>query len=335
MSSQFESGFMVREPSWHKLERAVLKESPKTWVDARQEAGILHEVGTEPVYVVDDPGPEDLVETFKLPGWQAIYRDDKTMAEPEQRYLAVQPSSYAVITNAQFGEVIDEVLSITGDDEPVTFEALMSLYGGRQIVALVSFDEPLKLAWDEETHTYRFIAFSSRHDGQGGLRGIPTNIRVVCANTLSWAEATDGRKTGFTIRHTSNWESRLAEVRAGLAIAKGESERWVTFAEELAKWKVGGRQRETFLKRFLPISDDMTALAVRNAEVAREDLRRILKSDTTASVANNGYGLLMAATEWTDHVRRAQSKSSAISRQVLVTSPYKAKAARILLSMSR
>jgi phage/plasmid-like protein (TIGR03299 family) len=327
---------MVREPSWHKLERAVLKESPKTWEDARREADINWEVETGPVWDVDEgeDAEVDIPEVYRIPGFQKITRNDRTIGEAS-RYLTIQPDSYAVIHNAEYGEVIDQVLSITGDDEPVTFEALMSLYGGRQIVALVSFDEPLKLAWDEETHTYRFIAFSSRHDGQGGLRGIPTNIRVVCANTLSWAEATDGRRTGFTIRHTSNWESRLAEVRAGLAIAKGESERWVTFAEELAKWKVGGRQRETFLKRFLPISDDMTALAVRNAEVAREDLRRILKSDTTASVANNGYGLLMAATEWTDHVRRAQSKSSAISRQVLVTSPYKAKAARILLSMSR
>lgn len=332
MSSAFETGFMVREPSWHKLERAVLKESPKTWVAARDDAGLTFDVETEEVYrrvphPEADWSPDDATTFDSIPDWKAIVRDDS------RKLLAVQPSSYAVITNADFGAVIDEVLGIGENDDPATFEALMSLYGGKAIVALVSFDTPLELSWDD-SQTYRFIAFVSRHDGQGGLRGIPTNIRVVCANTLNWAEASDGRRTGFTIRHTANWEDRVAEVRAGLALANKESAQWVKFAEDLARWKVGARQRETFLKRFLPISDDMSALALRNAEVAREDLRRILKSETTVQIADNGYGLLMAATEWTDHVRRAQSTSSAISRQVLVSSPHKAKAAKILLNMS-
>ena len=42
----------------------------------------------------------------------------------------------------------------------------------------------------------------------------------------------------------------------------------------------------------------------------------------------------MAATEWTDHVRRAQNSSSAVSRQILVPSSHKAKAAKILLKMA-
>ena len=195
-------------------ERRAEGVAPSTWPDARLDAHLEWEIGTEAVYVVDDPGPEDLVETFRLKDWQAIYRDDKTMAEPEQRYLAVQPSTYKVITNSR----------VRRGDRPG-----LRHHRRRRPGHLRGPDEPLRRPPDRRpdllrraaeaasrtrtTHTYRFVVLCSRHDGNGGLRGLATNVRVVCSNTMALAEAIDGRKTGFTIRHTSNWRERLDEVR--------------------------------------------------------------------------------------------------------------------------
>lgn len=330
MSSEFESGFMLRTPSWHKLERAVLAESPKTWDAARLEANLTWEV-EERALSVEDPAQLPMMAYTPLPGWKAIARNDR---EGPEAVLGVQAATYATITNADFGAVIDKVMDITDEDDPVTFEALMSLYGGRQIIALVCFDQKHPLPWDPSS-TYQFIAFNSRHDGQGGLRGLPTNVRVVCANTLSWAEATSGHRAGFTIRHTSNWADRVEEIARGIRAARGEGKKWVEFMEQLATYSAGARQREAFLKKFLPITDDDSLQKNRNAEIAREDIRRILTSQTCDQIGTNGYGLLMAATEWSDHVRKAQSTSSAISRQLLVSSDHKARAASILRSMAR
>jgi len=327
VAHHFESGFMVRKPSWHRLEKAVLRSSPTNWDDARKEAGLDWEVISEPVYDLSPMGYADPIE-----GWQKIVRNDK--AGVSERVLSIQQSSYHVIKNEQFGSVINDVLGIAADEDPVVFEALMSLYGGRQIVAVCYFEEPLSLSWDP-SKTYRYLVIISRHDGQGGLRILLTNVRVVCANTLNQAEMIDGRNSGFTIRHTANWKSRVEEVSRILTAARGESAKWLEFAEQLAAYKVTGRQRETFLKRFMPISDDMSTKQMVNTENDRDKIRLILSGDSCADIADTGYGLLMASTEWADHYRSYRSDDSYIGRQLLLKQAPKARAAAVLRSMAK
>ena len=331
MTHHWDSGFMVREPSWHRLEKAVLQQSPRSWDEARKEAGLEWDVTVSDVFV--DQSVVRLGEIADLgrglvpaEGYQAIWRDDNA------DLLAIQKSSYHVIRNEAFGEVIDAVLGIE-DDEHVQFEALMSLYGGRQIVALCFFDEPLKMPWDNSP-TYTYCAFSSRHDGQGGLRGLPTNVRVQCANTLNLAEMTDGRTTGFTIRHSANWEERVAEVRSQMVAARGEGKKWEEFAEQLALWKAGPRQTDTYLKRIFPVSDDNGERKNQNQMENRTKVRMILESDTCKEIAGTGYGLLMATTEWSDHYRGTLTGETYAARQLLRVEEPKAKAARVLRQMA-
>lgn len=329
MAAMWETGFMVREPSWHRLERAVLKESPKTWEDARQAAGLTWEVETEPIYSVDDRGEYDVID-----GWQLLYRDDRDHGQ-EEWALSVQPSSYAVIRNSEFGRVINEVIGLQADEDPVTFEALFALYGGKQIVALLYFDEPLALGDIDGSKTFTFLGLVSRHDGNGGLRGLPTNVRIQCANTLNLAEAMDGRTYGFTVRHTSNWEDRVAELALQLQAARGESAKWVEFAQELAAWAVTPRRRDDYLKKMFPVSDDMTDRQANNRVADRARVRQLLEGPSCEGIANTGYGLLMATTEWSDHYRPHQNASSYVGRQLLRKEEPKARSARILKAMAR
>lgn len=330
MSHMFESGLMVRTPSWHRLENAVLKESPSSWDEARKIAGLTWDVETQPVYTtrsVEITGEPDEWGTRVEPldGYQALARNDTHVV------LSVQASSYHVIKNEEFGEVIETLLGV-GFDEGLKLEALMSLYGGRQVVALAYFEEPLKMSFDDSLN-FTFLAFSSRHDGQGGLRGIPTNVRVVCANTLNWAEASDG-KYGFTIKHTSTWKDRVEEVRSQMVLAQRDSAAWVEFASKLAEWQLTPRRREDFLRKFLPVSDEYGERANANHLTARERIRAILESETCASIKASGYGMAMAATEWSDHVRPAQSIDSGIARQLLRAEDTKTRAMRILRSQA-
>jgi hypothetical protein len=145
---------------------------------------------------------------------------------------------------------------------------------------------------------------------------------------------TDGKRVGFTIRHSVNWRDQITEVRAVLSAARKDSAKWLDFAEQLARWKVSTDQRETYLKRFMPISDDMSLRVVNNTTEARESIRQILASPTCEHIAETGYGLLMASTEWSDHVRPHRSPDTYVSRQLLRKEPSKARATKILRSMS-
>jgi phage/plasmid-like protein (TIGR03299 family) len=329
MSAEWDSGFMVRQPSWHRLESAVLANSPKTWQEAREQAGLLWDVETEPVFDWED----GWAQAHPIPGWQKVVRNDAT--ELSSRVLSIQPSSYEVIRNEAFGEVIDAVVGRSADEDPVTFEALFALYGGRQVVALLYFDEPLALGEIDSSGTFTFLCLVSRHDGSGGLRGIPTNVRVQCANTLNTAEMTDGRRVGFTIRHTLNWNQKVADAGLAIQAARGDSKKWVEFAHQLAAWKATNRSRDTFLKKLFPVSDDMGSRAMDNQTARREQVRTILASPTCKEIADNGYGLLMAVTEWADYYRAHLTPDSFIARQLMEKQEPKARAARILRDMAR
>lgn len=333
MPSYFDrnQGFL-RSASWHKLEHAILTDSPRTWEEARQSARLTWDVIEEPVFTrrwVRDEDNDEVPVYTEESDWKALRRNDTKAT------LAIQPASYAVISNSAFGQTIERVLAQDIDGEPLQFEALFTLQGGKLVVALIRFENVAAYPWDPNGTTYRFVAFISRHDGNGGLRGMPTNIRVECWNTLQAAEMSDGRYSGFTIRHTSNWEERVKLVREGFITARAKGDEWDEFLHQLSDWDAGARQRETFLKRFLPISDADTVLKVRNTEVARSDIRRILESATCTGISGSGYGLLMAATEWTDHVRRARSVDSSISRQLVTPSSHKTSAVRILKGLAR
>jgi phage/plasmid-like protein (TIGR03299 family) len=330
MSAEWDSGFMVRQPSWHRLEKAVLKQSPRTWEEARTLAGLDWEAETAPVYTLESVQPKPDGEELKvfrmLEGWQQIRRNDT------QAVLSVRPESYRIIPNAEFGKVIDEVLAIE-DDEHVEFEALMSLYGGRQIVALVYFSTPLVMPWDNSPN-FTFCALNSRHDGNGGLRFFPTNVRVQCANTLNLAEMTDGRTYGRTIRHTANWEERISELRQEMIAARGDGQRWVEFSEQLALWKTNARQEDSFLKRVFPVSDENGSRKNDNQLENRAAVRTVLAGSTCEQIRGTGYGLLMATTEWSDHYRTAQTPDTYVSRQLLRVEEPKAKAVRVLRQMA-
>lgn len=326
MSHHWDSGVMVRLPSWHRLENAVLPESPASWEEGRIAAGLTWEVETQPVFAQNkNAGENSLLGHKQIEGWQLLTRNDTDAV------LSIQPESYRVVHNYEFGDVIDAILGLDEDETP-NFEAIFSLYGGRQIVALCYFPQPLEMPWDPSKN-YTYCALNSRHDGQGGVRGIPTNVRVQCANTWNLAEEVDGRSAGFTIRHTSNWKERVAEIRARMIMARGASAEWVSFTEQLALWKAGEDQRETYLKKMFPIGDDMEPRQRDNAETNRDAVRRILASPTCEPIANTGYGLLMATTEWSDHVRPHRSVDSYINRQLTKDVP-KVRAGQILAKMA-
>lgn len=327
MAHQWETGFMVRKPSWHRLERAVLPDYVSDWDTARKEAGITWEYEAEPVYELNDAG-----ETFAIDGWQKIVRDDKD--ESAERIMSIQQDSYALIKMSEFGSVIDACLGQGSESAPIKFEALMSLYGGRKIVALTYFDEPLALSWDP-SQVYCYVAFSANFDGQGGITGIPTKVRVQCANTWRQAEETDGKRVGFTIRHTKNWEDRVDEVAAVIRAARKDNEAWAKLGEKLSMYKAGPRQREIFLKKFMPLADDMGGIQIRNVERSRDKIREILAGKSCDGIAGTGYGLVMAATEWSDHYRDHQSSDSYIGRQLLRKEAPKARAFRVVRQMAK
>jgi phage/plasmid-like protein (TIGR03299 family) len=323
MADYFESGFCVRERSWHGKE-LLLDAAPETWDDARMAAGLMWEPRLAPLYrkEVADDGSEQFVEAE---GAQLVERDDTGKA------LGVVSNQFELITHAEMGTILDTIL-----DEPnVQFDTAGSVREGKMVYATVLLDEPYTIKGDvdgfgDPVLTLPYFALLNSHDGTGACKGLYTQVRVVCANTVQ-AASIDGDRHGaqFTLRHTTGVKNRIEEAKGVIAGARVEALRWKAIAEELALLKVTPEQELQFLSEFLPEPPaGVTSDRVRE-NIARDRgrfLHTLRDSATNAAQAGTALGLINASVEYLDHVRGFQNRNTYMGRQILSAEPLKARA---------
>lgn len=349
MAHYFESGFTVREPAWHGLGN-VLDHHPETWDEARQAAGLMWEPRTVPLYTIDHQDREftsydeaqnwaydnvgDVVggaSFVQRQGDRVIARRDVITVDPNaQRVerddtgegIAVVSGGFELITHAQMGEIMETVL----DQPNVRFETAGSVKGGRQVYALVLLDEPYEIKGDvdgfgDPVLTLPYFALLNSHDGTGACKGVYTQVRVVCANTVQ-AASVEGDRHGaqFKLRHTSGVAARIDEARQVIAGARIEALRWKETAEALSIVPITPAQQLEYLDEFIPRPPaEVVSERVRgNVEAERQKFTTLLNdSSTNAAMSDNALGLFNATVEYLDHVRGFRNTDTYLGRQLL------------------
>lgn len=328
MSAYFESGFCVRQPSWHGKE-TLLTEWPDNWDDARRAAGLMWEPTYLDLYVprmipVGDEVPDGAVATdlvggapsarwmVPVDGHRAIARDDTL------EVLATPTTSFELIYHHQMGGLLEayiETWSKAG--AKVKFETAGSVRGGRNVYAVVYLDEPWHAPGDESA-TYPYAVILNAHDGSGACKLITTNVRVVCWNTYQAADA-EGRNA-LVIRHTQSAGERLAQATSSLAAMRDEAKAWQIEAADLAALNVDDALVRTFLDEFIPIPEGASERGrAGRAERQATFLALYEGSPTTDGVRGTAYGLVQAAGEYLDHLRPYRSADTYLSRTMFGT----------------
>jgi phage/plasmid-like protein (TIGR03299 family) len=251
------------------------------------------------VYAVTGINPDGTEHYETVSGWKAVSRSDTGTV------LSVNRDTYTVIDHGEMGEIVEAVLA----QPNVKWETAGVLDEGRSVWCLALLDEPVALPGDDSP-TLPYLAITNRHDGTAACALRATAVRIVCANTFRAAEL-EGERTGatFSFIHRSSWRSRIEEARRAVTGARTEIRRYTELANELLAIPVTPRQRELFVTEFIPMPPQglVTDRVARNVEEARQALRLIFESKTTEQVAGTGYGLVQAAGEYLDHVRKARA----------------------------
>jgi len=194
-------------------------------------------------------GDDGTTESYaEVTSTKLVQRDD-TGAE-----LGGVSGTFELITHAEMGQIVETIL-----DEPnVKIETMGSVRGGRQVYALIRLDEPYEIKGDvdgfgDAVTTLPYFAVLNSHDGTGACKGLYTQVRVVCWNTVQ-AAAADGDRHGaqFSLRHSTGVKERIDEAREILAGARVEALRWKAIAEALALQPVSEDQQMIFLNEFIP-----------------------------------------------------------------------------------
>lgn len=320
MNDYFDSGFAVREPSWHRKE-TLLNEWPGTWEKAWKLAnnGKPWEIKIERAYVAGKYDVEDTDYVF------ATRSDNDAI-------LSCQHKSSTFITNAEYGQTIENVINALGVS--VKFDTTVVLHGGKVIASTLYLPDDIYIPNDPSPYRQYYV-FMIGHDKNVAFRFGMSNVRIVCANTQQAAENELKRnKSGYSIKHTKNWRDRVDAIVNQMHMMRAESEEFFEMARFFAGVPISEDKITDFLDKWIPWSTDMSTRAMNACMNKRAKFRELLEtSPTTEGVRNFVWGLFQTAVEMSDHYTDSKNLDTEISRQLLSGDARKLSAMKALISL--
>lgn len=320
MSAEFTQGFFVRKPAWHGL-GVVLAEYPGR-EEAMKLAGHDFDIIEVPSFtalplaVCEQIGLEPNKGNGYLrkdEGWKSHVRSDTGALIHKSR------ESFHRIPNSVAYDLAELLL-----DEGFQYETGITLKDGALCALTLLLDEPFQIPGDD-SEVLQYLGIDWAHDGSAALKGNPTSVRRVCANTVS-ASIAEGEKLGcrFSIKHTLNWRARVEDAKLALKGVRAQSEAMEALGNELAGYYFSEESVHEFIERFtIPAEVAVAALTsdrVRtNAETARRQVTGIWQGQTVPEAhRGTGWGLYNAAVEYLDFSRRSRGNDQRTKSEALV-----------------
>jgi len=263
-------------------------------------------------------------------GGKAVPDNFATVRSDNGEVLGVVGSKYRIVQNHESFAFLDSLLQ----DGIIRYESAGALRGGRIVWALARMPSVDQIAEGDDVR--RYILFQTSHDGSSALHAIPTSVRVVCANTLRVAVASD---VGF--RHTGDVKSKLEFARRYLSQFDEKFTLFRDKARRLAETRWTPQQARDYIEALFPSVDQAgRAQTIRNRKVAAVRGALVNRRNSFPSIKGTWWALLNSVTESIDHdERRTYATQEARETRLLsltdgAGADFKAKALRVAVEMA-
>lgn len=203
-SKGFNAFVSFQAPAWHGLGEVF--NEPLTTQQALQRGGLDYSVLKLP-------------NIHCLPNGEEIISEDSffTVRTDVNKVLGSRlGKDYEVLQNIEALNVVDEILQ----SGTASIETAGAINEGRKAFICLKINRDIIVGDSDMVKQYVLIATS--HDGSLSITALPTNIRVVCNNTLS--AALSKASGGIKIRHTSRAADRLQEAAKVLKLISRNTE---------------------------------------------------------------------------------------------------------------
>lgn len=275
MSHEFETGFFVREPAWHKL-GTVVADAP-TSADALRLAGLDWNV---------------LLEQAERKG-KIVPNTFWTVRSSDDSVLGAVSGKYKIIQNDEAFNFTDNLLG-----EGVKYESAGSLKHGKTVWLLAKMPETKVLGDD----FVPYLCFTNSHDGSGAIRVCLTDVRVVCNNTLNLALST--AKRSWSTKHMGDLNSKLMEASETLQLANQYMDAFKAEADILATQKISPAEIDKLLDELFgkeKAEESESKRKLQNVEEAKEAFYVCYLAPDLANFIGTYYGVINAMADMVDH----------------------------------
>lgn len=243
----------------------------------------------------------------KLP--MKYQREDGALIAVPELFAAVRSDSQAVLgtvgpdythfQNVRAFEFMDGLV----DSGEIAYETAGPLKSGRWIWLLAKMPGTMLIGGQDPVEKY--LLLSNSHDGTKAITVCPTNVRVICQNTLQMALKSAVRR--WSVRHLSTMEGRLQEARNALDLTFKYNAEFEIVANQLVDTPFTEADFESFLLRLAP-SKDGKPTPLQNG------IRLAYHTSTTmdGGIRDTKWGALQTVVEYQDFGRAPRTDNSAL-----------------------
>lgn len=254
MSAEVETMFYTRQKPWHGL-GTMVTEAPDS-KSALELAGLNWTVIQKPIKTQDG---------LPIPGFKA------NMRNTDNQVLGVVTDRYKVVQNQDAFAFTDKLLG-----EGVTYETAGSLREGHRTWLLAKLPQRYIISGDEMTP---YLVFMNSHDGTGAIKAAMTPIRVVCMNTLLYAD------------------KYMSEL--GKAI------------DRMNKINLSDRQVYEYIDALFPLLDEPTEQQKKNLMKMKENVKlRYFEAPDLQHVGKNAYRFVNAVSDFATHAKPLRARKN-------------------------
>lgn len=225
--------------------------------------------------------------------------------------LATVGTRYQSVDNRVVAERAQTIVAASNGS--AVWETMGALDGGRRFFGCIDLGTTVLDVRGTEDALTRYLAVLHSHDGTTPVVFIPTNVRIVCANTEALALRSAKRK--FKTRHTINGMAFSDdEARKALDISADFAEAFKLAAEELIRVDAD----EAFLRKVIaevwPVDEDASDTIKKNAEEREGQMMALWTSERNAGGFDAcGWIVLNTIGEWLDHHRSDDVEAMALT----------------------
>ena len=285
-------------PAWHELGHKV--SDTATGEEMLTVAGLNYRVQRRALAMRTTKLGDPTMLTAELDGFRAIVRSDTN------HVFQVASDRYQPVQNIDIVNFFREFC----EAGHASVDTVGALRDGAVIWALAKLNggSSATLVGGDELRGYMLLATS--HDGSLKTIGKPTQVRVVCGNTMAMALG-DG-KAQYSLKHNSKFtDQQKAEARRVMGMAIESIAETNELAAELAKVTIDHDGWMEFMGKLLGEENILDAEA-NLSRLAADIQESTMTSPGSNLVSARGtlWGAVNGVTHYVDHVGRSRSDSN-------------------------
>jgi len=282
-SKGFNAFVSFAAPAWHGL--GTVLNNPLSTEDALTQGGLNYNVIKLPnVHMI--PNGNSFEELISEDSFFTLRTDvNKVLGSRLGK-------DYTVMQNIEALNIVDEILQ----SGTATIETAGAIDEGKKVFICLKVNKDIIVGSSDTVKQYVLIANS--HDGSLAITAMPTNVRVVCNNTLS-AALGQKSKDKIKIRHTVNADYRLSEAMKVIKLLSDNTSANEDNYNIMANTVISKEQMFNYFGNVFCTPEEIKELQKGNKDVIKTRKANILNDVLNFSNRGQGQALAMKGNDFT------------------------------------